>query len=185
MAKKLIILTCFFVIFDSHKSFSKSFQHENKNLDFNFNFNPNSSNQLCNSHLVAYQNDLEQNVLWARMIRDSWGKVPSGMFSGNYFDIGNFDQCIDVRHISKDVGEIAGQHCTLMIPYDLEPKAETKLAAPSRSWVTKLLLYTADTKYSFFPAIFEYHNRPDFFTDFFYTYIKILNVIHIINICNK
>lgn len=134
----IIISTCFFVISGwrgvySHEFFTESSQQLRKNLDFNFHFNTNISNRLCNSHLAAYQYNLAQNELWARTIRDSWGKVPAGMLSGNYFDLGNFDQCIDVRHTSDEVGEIVGQHCTLMIPYDLESSPESRLAAPSRS----------------------------------------------------
>ncbi len=131
MTKYLIILTCFFLI---ELQWVKSVQLQSKNnLDFNFNFNTNISNNLCNRQLVVSQNGLEQNELWARKIRDSWGKVPSGMFSGNYFDLGNFDQCIDVRFYSDEVGEITGQHCTLMIPYDLRLSTEMRLATPSRS----------------------------------------------------
>lgn len=139
MAKYFAISTFLFVFLvtlqmaNSHSLFRNSSEQLNKQLDFNFNFSTIISNDLCNSHLAASQDSLERNVLWARKIRDSWGKVPSGLFSGNYFDLGNFDQCIDVRYVADDVGEITGQHCTLMIPYDLERNTETKLAAPSRS----------------------------------------------------
>lgn len=118
---------------DSLEFNMKSTQQLKKSFNLNFDFNTNMSNHLCNSHLAAFQDSLEQNVLWARKLRDSWGNVPSGMFSGNYFDLGNFDQCIEVLHVSNDVGEIVGQHCTLMIPYDLESSLEPKIATPSRS----------------------------------------------------
>lgn len=140
MAKYYCLISgCFFVIFvlkvvnSRHEFITNSSRQLSKKLDFNFNFSTNISNHLCNSQLAACQDSLEQNVLWARKIRDSWGKVPAGMFSGNYFDLGNFDQCIDVHYMSNEIGDLTGQHCTLMIPYDLEPNSEIKLAAPSRS----------------------------------------------------
>jgi hypothetical protein len=75
----------------------------------------------CDS-ACSIQNDyIEDNYnrgrLWARKFRDSWGKFPSGIFSGNYFDFGHFDQCIDFHHFSDDVSEIKGQYCVLMFPY--------------------------------------------------------------------
>lgn len=56
--------------------------------------------------------------VWARKLRDSWGNLPSGIFSGNFYDFGNFDQCINFRYDSNKVGMISGQHCTLMVPFD-------------------------------------------------------------------
>lgn len=122
---------------NSHELLTKYVQKP-KSLHFDFNFNSitNMVNDLCNNQLAAYQVGLEQNVRWARTIRDAWGKVPAGLLSGNYFDLGSFDQCIDVSYYSNDVGEIAGQHCTLMIPYNLEMNPMdpiSRLAAPSRS----------------------------------------------------
>lgn len=128
----IIILTCLCVLLESQAT--HSYVALRQNLDFNFNFNTSISSHLCNSQLAEVQDSFERNELWARQIRDAWGKVPSGMLSGNYFDPGSFDQCIDVRHYSNEAGTIAGQHCTLMIPYDLEPNnPELRLSVPSRS----------------------------------------------------
>lgn len=92
------------------------------------------SNGLCNRQLSYFLDGLDRNVLWAREMRDSWGNVPSGLFSGNVYDFGSFDQCINFRHYSMDVGEISGQHCTLMIPFDLRDSNEqiSKFMPPSR-----------------------------------------------------
>lgn len=141
MAKYLkIISVCFCVLLElqatnSYISHTQTFKESRKTLDFDFNFNTNLSSHRCNIQLAKTQDSFEKNELWARQIRDAWGKVPSGMLSGNYFDLGNFDQCIGVRHYSNEVGDIAGQHCVLMIPYDLELSAKTmaRLATPSRS----------------------------------------------------
>lgn len=115
MANCLIILTfLIFAISAMQPVISEEFPIKNvlsvqTKLHFNFNFTTNISNPVCNGQLSVYQNSLQQNELWARKISDSWGKVPSGLFSGNYFDVGNFDQCIDVRYYSNEVGVIDGQ----------------------------------------------------------------------------
>lgn len=134
------VFICFILIIELQRVNSNEVFVENdvqksvKQLHFNFNFNTNVSNHVCNKQLAIYQESLQQNAMWARLIRDSWGNVPSGLFSGNYFDLGNFDQCIDVTYHSTEVGEITGQHCTLMVPYDLEVNPEAaKISTPSRS----------------------------------------------------
>lgn len=75
---------------------------------------------------------LAQNLPWARRMRDAWGNVPSGIFSGNLFDFGSFDQCVEIRQ-PTEVGEIVGQHCTVMLPFDVNGKSP-KFMPPSRRW---------------------------------------------------
>lgn len=79
-----------------------------------------ASNDLCDTQLQYIEKNLKEGALWARQLNDAWGKMPAGMYSGNYFDFGSFDQCIQFKHESSTVGEIRGQHCTIMFPYDLE-----------------------------------------------------------------
>lgn len=99
---------------------------------FDLKFNALDSSELCNIQLNYFQENLDRDVLWARVMRDSWGSFPSGTFSGNHFDFGNFDQCVNFHH--SDVGEIIGQHCTLMIPFDIHHTSDqmVKLMAPNR-----------------------------------------------------
>lgn len=78
------------------------------------------SNDLCDTQLQYIERNFNEGALWARKLYDSWGKMPSGKYSGNNFDFGSFDQCIQFKHESSTVGEIRGQHCTIMFPYDLE-----------------------------------------------------------------
>lgn len=44
---------------------------------------------------------------------DAWGKFPSGVLYGNFYEYGNFDECINVYKDSnqEDVGVVAGQYC--------------------------------------------------------------------------
>ncbi|KAL7035541.1 hypothetical protein ACKWTF_008432 [Chironomus riparius] len=72
---------------------------------------------IQNEYIEDFYN---KGSLWARKFRDSWGKFPSGIFSGNHFDFGHFDQCLYFKHYSEDVSEIQGQYCLLMFPYDMK-----------------------------------------------------------------
>lgn len=58
--------------------------------------------KMCNKHSFIFA------------VYDSWGKVPTGVFFGNIYEFGNFDQCRRV-HYSHYYGTIAGQHCTMMV----------------------------------------------------------------------
>lgn len=99
---------------------------------FGLDFHQLASSDLCSRQLKYFQTSLDQNARWARLMHDAWGSIPSGIFSGNLFDFGNFDQCVNLQHESS-VGEILGQHCTLMIPFNLEqPDGQLKFMPPSR-----------------------------------------------------
>lgn len=52
-----------------------------------------------------------QNIIIIAVI-DTWGKVPTGLLSGNSYDFGHYDQCVDLAYqVAQDV--IEGQHCQL------------------------------------------------------------------------
>lgn len=91
------------------------------------------TNTLCSLQLAHYHSSLGKNESWARQMQNAWGKFPSGIFSGNVYDFGSFDQCIDLRHESE-VGNIAGQYCLLMVPFDVESShaRSLKMMTPSR-----------------------------------------------------
>lgn len=109
--------------------FSEVLPHRN----FDLKFEPNSSIKLCNDQLTYFQESLDKSAMWAKVMRDSWGNFPSGVYSGNFFDIGNFDQCIGVSHQSDHLGKVKGQHCTLMIPYERDSAVMGKISAPTLS----------------------------------------------------
>lgn len=102
-------------------------------INFDFALHPNSSSKECNQQVVIIQESLDRNELWARKLRDSWGSLPSGIFSGNVFDFGNFDQCIKFEYQTVEAGRILGQHCTLRIPIEREPTTMAKITTPSRT----------------------------------------------------
>ena len=99
---------------------------------FDLHFSELSNSDLCNRQLNYFQSSLDGNALWAREMRDAWGNRPSGTFSGNLFDFGNFDQCINFKHSSESVGDIIGQHCTVLIPFDRRSDKISRLIVPSK-----------------------------------------------------
>lgn len=73
-----------------------------------------SADDVCFNQLEYFYKSIDRHLPWALEMRDSWGNFPSGMLSGNSFDFGKPEQCKNVD-ISTKVGDITGQHCTLMI----------------------------------------------------------------------
>lgn len=79
----------------------------------------------CNAQLSQLARSIPSQELWARKMRDSWGGVPSGLFSGNAVDFGNYDQCVNIDE-GTSLGRVTGQYCLLGIPFERygEPKSE-------------------------------------------------------------
>lgn len=48
-------------------------------------------------------------------VYDSWGTRPSGIYSGNMIDYGNFDQCYNFVHNHPSLGQIQGQNCIVPV----------------------------------------------------------------------
>lgn len=46
-----------------------------------------------------------------KKVIDAWGKLPSGMMSGNSYALGNFDQCLSIEKSVTNAGTIKGQYC--------------------------------------------------------------------------
>ncbi|KAG5680166.1 hypothetical protein PVAND_009691 [Polypedilum vanderplanki] len=78
-----------------------------------------SDSTLCEAQLEYIDENFNQGAVWARKMKDAWGRFPSGVFSGNHFDFGSFDQCINFHHSSNVVNNIYGQYCLIFFPYEL------------------------------------------------------------------
>lgn len=51
---------------------------------------------------------------------DSSSKIPTGIFSGNVVDLGNFDECIEIEDKTDNViGKFCALSFTIVIPPDL------------------------------------------------------------------
>lgn len=46
---------------------------------------------------------------------DAWGKTPSGVLSGNIADLGNYDQCLRIRHELETDNIFQGQYCFSLV----------------------------------------------------------------------
>ncbi|KAB0798817.1 hypothetical protein PPYR_06697 [Photinus pyralis] len=61
----------------------------------------------CSQQLKQYITDLTQGKPWALRMLDAHGKIPSGILDGNFFELGSFDECINI-----DEGHLlAGKYC--------------------------------------------------------------------------
>lgn len=62
------------------------------------------------SHIHTLNNFLDTEYSIA--VLDSWGKVQSGYFAGNVYNLGHFDECINYRfNIQPDNEVIQGRYC--------------------------------------------------------------------------
>ncbi|KAH8247739.1 hypothetical protein KR038_009246 [Drosophila bunnanda] len=74
---------------------------------------PNEQDLLCLRDLTLFSNALRNGQLWALKMIDAWGSIPSGILTGNKYDLGNYDECLN---INKDLSEgvtIRGKYCFL------------------------------------------------------------------------
>ncbi|KAJ9598095.1 hypothetical protein L9F63_026800, partial [Diploptera punctata] len=67
-------------------------------------------NSKCTNHLFITINHIVKGSKWALQMLDSSTKVPAGLLEGNVFDLGNFDECINVD-VTEDTNSFKGQHC--------------------------------------------------------------------------
>lgn len=120
----LLNLLCLSSVLTKSLNFKKSLKQE---IVFKRSFD-----DTCEKQFLHYEIKLDERSFWARQMRDSWGNLPSGIFSGNLYDFGSFDQCINFKHETKEVGKILGQHCTLLIPFDFEDDSNARFMPPTR-----------------------------------------------------
>ncbi|KMZ05335.1 uncharacterized protein Dsimw501_GD18372 [Drosophila simulans] len=69
---------------------------------------PTEADLLCVNDLTTLVTALQGGQYWAIKMIDAWGGIPSGIFTGNVYDLGNFDECINIK---KDA--IRGKYCFL------------------------------------------------------------------------
>ncbi|XP_017128893.1 nose resistant to fluoxetine protein 6 [Drosophila elegans] len=69
---------------------------------------PTQEDLLCLSDLTAVMMGLES-------VLDSWGSIPSGLFTGNVYDLGNFDECLNIIKEVSQGRTIQGKYCFLSV----------------------------------------------------------------------
>ncbi|XP_049288164.1 nose resistant to fluoxetine protein 6-like [Anopheles funestus] len=88
----------------------------------------------CDRQLLALVAGVQAKEFWTVKLLDSWGKWPAGIFSGNLYELGHYDQCIDLRHEHgmPTVGTIQGRYCLLTVPLE-------NLLPPGRSPTQRIM----------------------------------------------
>ncbi|KAH8347524.1 hypothetical protein KR059_012048, partial [Drosophila kikkawai] len=74
---------------------------------------PTEEDMLCLRDLTLFSSALGNGQMWALKMIDAWGSIPSGLLTGNMYDLGNYDECLN---INKDIIEgvsIQGKYCFL------------------------------------------------------------------------
>ncbi|XP_037723685.1 nose resistant to fluoxetine protein 6-like [Drosophila subpulchrella] len=70
---------------------------------------------LCLSDLAALVAGLQSGQYWALKMFDAWGSVPSGLLTGNTYDLGNFDECLNIKKETSLGRTIQGKYCFLSV----------------------------------------------------------------------
>lgn len=83
-----------------------------------FNVKVPKNDDVCHEQMDLLVESFNKRMLWALKVFDAWGKIQSGLFSGNLVNFGHYDQCIGVSH-KYEQGLFLGQHC--MIFYKTTP----------------------------------------------------------------
>ncbi|XP_014246252.1 nose resistant to fluoxetine protein 6-like isoform X2 [Cimex lectularius] len=60
-------------------------------------------NSLCTEHGRAYVNDLGRLSLWAVQMADATSAGPNGLVTGNIYQLGSFDQCVQIDVPEHDI----------------------------------------------------------------------------------
>ncbi|XP_043067645.1 nose resistant to fluoxetine protein 6-like [Drosophila bipectinata] len=82
---------------------------------------PTDEDLLCINDLVLFSVSVSTGEYWALKMLDSWGKFPSGVLTGNSYDLGNFDECLN----TELTGAIRGKYCFLKVVPDYLLGTET------------------------------------------------------------
>ncbi|XP_043644252.1 nose resistant to fluoxetine protein 6 [Drosophila teissieri] len=70
---------------------------------------------LCAADMTALITGLRSAEYWALKMIDAWGSIPSGLLTGNSYDLGNFDECLNIRKQIGQVRTIQGKYCFLSV----------------------------------------------------------------------
>ncbi|XP_016976550.1 nose resistant to fluoxetine protein 6 [Drosophila rhopaloa] len=78
---------------------------------------PTLQDMECLADLAVVTRDLSSFKVWALKMIDSWGLLPAGVLVGNFWDLGNFDECIGIAHAVTTRHSVKGKYClTKLVP---------------------------------------------------------------------
>ncbi|KAH8326529.1 hypothetical protein KR067_009928, partial [Drosophila pandora] len=104
--------------FDQIRSLGLQFAHFFRNTTINDlsltdSRAPTAEDYLCLRELADFSMALSTGQYWALKMIDSWGFIPSGVLTGNMYDLGNFDECVNIRAAGSQSSTIRGKYCFL------------------------------------------------------------------------
>ncbi|KAH8337651.1 hypothetical protein KR074_002768 [Drosophila pseudoananassae] len=76
---------------------------------------PTAQDYLCLQELADFSMALSTGQYWALKMIDSWGFLPSGVLTGNFYDLGNFDECVNIKAAGSQSSTIRGKYCFLTV----------------------------------------------------------------------
>ncbi|KAJ6638309.1 Nose resistant to fluoxetine protein 6 [Pseudolycoriella hygida] len=81
--------------------------------------NQGQNDTLCVQQVSAILFGLRNSEMWAVKIVDAWGKIPFGLFTGNLYELGQFDECLSVKKPKADgENDLQVQYCLADIHAD-------------------------------------------------------------------
>ncbi|KAF4533052.1 hypothetical protein B566_EDAN002615 [Ephemera danica] len=66
-------------------------------------------NEQCRQDSLTFLHELHRFTLWATQMFDASVKFPNGVLYGSTYDMGNFDECLQVA--ASDGSAITGKYC--------------------------------------------------------------------------
>ncbi|XP_043653156.1 nose resistant to fluoxetine protein 6-like [Drosophila teissieri] len=76
---------------------------------------PSLDDMICLNDLAALMTGLSNGQYWALKMFDAWGSKPSGLLTGNMYDLGNFDECLNIKQEVSLGRTIQGKYCFLSV----------------------------------------------------------------------
>ncbi|XP_033166122.1 nose resistant to fluoxetine protein 6 [Drosophila mauritiana] len=75
-----------------------------------------TSDTQCLADIKELFAGLKTGSYWALKMLDSWGSFPSGLLYGTFYDLGNFDECLNINQEISSSQTIKGKYCFMAVP---------------------------------------------------------------------
>ncbi|XP_034127392.1 nose resistant to fluoxetine protein 6-like isoform X1 [Drosophila guanche] len=93
---------------------------------------PSQEDLLCLADMAEFMQALTTGKLWALNMIDAWGSIPSGLLYGNFYDLGNFDECVEISKEITSSHSINGKYCFLKVSVGFLPQSVASLTNAMR-----------------------------------------------------
>ncbi|EDX14074.1 GD18369 [Drosophila simulans] len=75
-----------------------------------------TSDTQCLADMKELFAGVKTGSYWALKMIDSWGSFPSGLLYGTFYDLGNFDECLNINQEISSSQTIKGKYCFMAVP---------------------------------------------------------------------